>query len=400
MAKPTISKAKRFNAKKTTPIVVEKPLPALGIDSIQYEKYVESMIDIFKVQSKSGKEERMIKYVLDYIDKNYPDAIIGRDLKGNVYITKGSAKTYPCVIAHLDTVHRIIDDDNYFVRRDRDVLFALNRSNYSRTGIGGDDKVGLWIALQSLAINKDIKLALFVEEEIGCQGSGDADLDFFKDVSFALQADRKGIDDFVNSIGGVTMYSNKFSEKIKNVLEYWQRDEVNGGLTDVKSLASQEVEICMANASCGYYRPHTENEYVVCREVISTLFLFRDIIDEVYIDGRQWIFKRILSQSRSWGYGYGDYDYGGYNYGLGYNKAKKKPKVQEEFDFAPMSEDGYWKKNKKGIWEWVNLREETEEPEIPSVKSCPTCGSLQDYSKDVEGYYCHTCEIYDFNIKK
>ena len=99
---------------------------------------------------------------------------------GNLYAIKGESESYPCVAAHTDTVNAIEKD--YKLLQDDDVLFAVD-SNYNRLGVGGDDKVGVYIALEMLRKLDYCKAAFFVEEEIGCVGSKKADMSFFKDVT-------------------------------------------------------------------------------------------------------------------------------------------------------------------------------------------------------------------------
>ena len=62
---------------------------------------------------------------------------------GNIYITKGEAKNYPCVVAHMDTVHKIVED--LYVLQVGHKLTGFNRIKMEQTGIGGDDKVGIFI---------------------------------------------------------------------------------------------------------------------------------------------------------------------------------------------------------------------------------------------------------------
>ena len=66
----------------------------------------------------------------------------------------------------------------------------------------------------NLLREKVIKLAFFVDEEIGCVGSSNANMKFFDDVSFVLQADRQGYEDVAVDIYGIEMFGGEFFDKI------------------------------------------------------------------------------------------------------------------------------------------------------------------------------------------
>lgn len=197
--------------------------------------------------------------------------------KGNIYIIKGGGKSsYPCIIAHTDTVHDMAE--NLTVIEDAGELFGYNRETKNLTGIGGDDKVGIFIALEILNSLDSGKVAFFKDEEIGCHGSNLADVKFFKDCNFILQFDRKGNTDFVTNAAGEQLSNKLFQDAVKPYLiKYNYNFCPNGGLTDVAELKSKGIEVSMANISCGYYNPHSDNEYIIIADVINAYNLGLDI---------------------------------------------------------------------------------------------------------------------------
>ena len=64
--------------------------------------------EVLSIQSVSYDQFRMFAYIVRQV-KQIPDTIMFID-DGNLYITKGYAPTYPCMVAHMDTVHDITDD--------------------------------------------------------------------------------------------------------------------------------------------------------------------------------------------------------------------------------------------------------------------------------------------------
>lgn len=219
---------------------------------------------------------------------------------GNIYATRGGAETYPCIVAHTDTVHDIVDNFQIFELNDR--LFSIDGDNMERCGIGGDDKVGVFVALEVIKKLKVCKVAFFRDEEIGCVGSKVADMTFFTDVEFVLQCDRQGYEDFVNEIYMNRLFDDKFSLLISDTLKKYGRKESTGGMTDVQQLVKNGIGVSVANMSCGYYEPHDELEYIVISEVDKTL----DMVLEICALAKGSIWDVADSERNT-------YDYGNYN---------------------------------------------------------------------------------------
>ena len=85
----------------------------------------------------------------------------------NFYVTKGQASVYPCLVAHTDTVHPLLPAERYAVRDYDGVFSAYDPINGIPAGIGGDDKIGVFIALYFLRHLPAVKAAFFCDEEIG-----------------------------------------------------------------------------------------------------------------------------------------------------------------------------------------------------------------------------------------
>jgi hypothetical protein len=50
-------------------------------------------------------------------------------------------------------------------------------------------------------------------------------------------------------------------------------------MTDVETLKNKGVNLCMLNISCGYYNPHTDNEFTVISELQNCLAFVENIIE-------------------------------------------------------------------------------------------------------------------------
>tara|TARA_R110000851_G_scaffold330328_3_gene503054 strand:- start:1019 stop:2206 length:1188 start_codon:yes stop_codon:yes gene_type:complete len=250
--------------------------------------------DVMSVQTTSYGTKMMNYYIIDFV-KDIPNCVLYKN-QGNLYVTRGQADLYPCVVAHTDTVHDIHDE--FHVKRHKDVLYAINQ-DYRRVGIGGDDKVGIFVALEVLLSNPICKVAFFRDEEVGCVGSTLADMEFFDDVSLVMQCDRQGYKDFVSNIFYTDLYDSKFREAVNPILSLHGKVESDGGLTDVYQLTENGLGVACANMSCGYYDPHSDNEYIVISEVYSTCNLVKDIVTS--LGDVKWEISQIERNSYSGG---------------------------------------------------------------------------------------------------
>ncbi len=233
--------------------------------------------NLYKVSSPSGQERTMRKFIMDYCQKQPFDVTIVKDKTGNIYLTKGEDKTYPCVVAHLDEVHR--QNRNKEIVMHQNVILGIDRKAMKPTGIGADDKNGIWVALNLLTTEKVLKCAFFVSEEVGCIGSARADMNFFSDVRFVLQCDRRNANDFISTASDVELCSKAFYERCE--ASKFGYKMTNGLQTDVVSLKEKGLNVCAVNLSCGYYNPHQENEMTRFDELQNCLALCEHIIQTV-----------------------------------------------------------------------------------------------------------------------
>lgn len=231
---------------------------------------------LYAIHSPSGKEEKMIQFLIYYI-KSLPGEIkFGKDNYGNLYAWKGESKTYPCIAAHLDQVQRIHSKDFKAIET-RDLIFGFSPCNHQFEGVGADDKNGIFIALEALKKYDCLKVVFFREEEIGCNGSSHAEMSFFDDCRFVIQCDRRGNSDLITSIGCTDLCSERFIQDIDP--EKWGYKEEQGMMTDVETLKENGLSVSAVNMSCGYFNPHTDEEITVKRDLEKCWRLVQHIIE-------------------------------------------------------------------------------------------------------------------------
>lgn len=235
---------------------------------------MELLQKLYKISSHSGHEKAMQKFIMDYCKENITELTIVKDKIGNIYVTKGEDKTYPCVVAHMDEVHKKNKDKEIIAHNN--VLLGIDCKAMKQTGIGADDKNGIWVALNLLKTEKVLKCAFFVGEEVGCVGSHQADMTFFDNVRFVLQCDRKNGGDFITNASGVELCDKDFFERCEAAKFGYK--VTNGLQTDVVTLKEKGLKVCAVNMSCGYYNPHQDSEMTRFDELKNCLALCEHII--------------------------------------------------------------------------------------------------------------------------
>lgn len=321
------------------------------------------LLEILSIQSETYNSVDMENFIMRKLEEMKIDYVVDN---GNIYAAKGVGPTYPCIVSHMDTVHKIIPQDHFKIMHDDYCAMGFDRGLNMPSGCGGDDKVGIFICLTMLQYLDDVKVVFFRDEEVGCLGSGEAFMGFFDDARFVLQCDRKGNKDFVNNIFGLDLQSKTFGKDVSTIIEYYGYEFSDGGMTDVYQLAMDGVGVSVANMSCGYHNPHSDDEIVVFDEVENCMNMVYDIMitmTETYLHKAE----------KSYGYATGSY--GGYG---GYGK----------YDDKYSSWDTYY-----DSWlEGPALKKD----EVNDVFLCEDCGNVTnteeaEYIADFNAIVCKQC---------
>lgn len=247
------------------------------------EYWYNKLLDLLIIQTNSENEKLMILYLNKELKRLKIPYYI--DAAGNVIVTKSGTKDvskgkvdiYPCVTSHMDTVHDFVD--NFKIYKDIDdnnMLFAMN--NKERVGIGGDDKCGIFVCLYLLEVIPQIKVVFFSREEIGCKGSTNINKEFFADCRYLIQLDRKGSKDFIQTYYGDKTISHEFASEIGLIKKKYKYKNQVGTVTDVMKLWKRKVGVSCINLSCGFYKPHTNYEYISINDLWHSVKFTEEII--------------------------------------------------------------------------------------------------------------------------
>ena len=284
----------------------------IALDKI-YKDELQLLFELFQINSPSKNEGKMKKFIRTFCKIN--NIKCKKDKKGNLYLKKGKGLR-PCLVAHLDNVF----DNKADVLPtcvDGDTIIGYDTKKMKQCGLGADDKVGIFIILKAMLNYENIKAVLTVEEEIGCLGAAEVNLNFFTDVCYVLQADRKGYGDFVTTADtsrydDVELSSSEFIDVCKPVISSFDFKEANGGSTDVVRLKEKGLDISVANISSGYYDPHNSTEYISCKQVVCVLNMVYELID--YIPKKKYSHTAKLTKKATYSWG-GTYKGGYGNWG-------------------------------------------------------------------------------------
>jgi len=255
--------------------------------NIKLKDVKNELVELFKIQSPSKKEDAMQIYLLDKLCELGINAWM--DKKGNILGVKGDVadgEFVPCMVAHMDTVFEF--EENIFInfeyekKLDDYKIYATTKSKGKDyfTGCGFDDKNGIWIALKMLEKYPKIKVVFTVEEETGGAGAEAVNMEFFSNVGYCIQCDRRGNSDLVTSIMG-DICSQEFLDVITPEMQQFGYKEVMGMFTDVEVFSSKNIGVSCVNMSCGYHNPHTDKEYTMFSQLINTLNFVDALIEKL-----------------------------------------------------------------------------------------------------------------------
>ncbi|MBT0612770.1 hypothetical protein [Campylobacter hyointestinalis] len=205
---------------------------------------------------------------------------------------------------------------------------------------GGDDRAGVYIALQLIKAKKPFAFGFFKDEEIGCLGSSalSSYINSLDSVTAFIGLDRRGADE-------VATYGHDNKELI-NIFESKGYIEAVGSVTDASKLSALSNKgLACVNLSVGYYNEHTKKEVLNTTAMNRTLKVLKNLDISLFnkpfkakpILGKGLRFVSIHDEPIGW-----DYYTEGYNHAmeLGFDKAleilddESLFYADEEFDTA------------------------------------------------------------------
>jgi di/tripeptidase len=257
------------------------------------ERNYQLLKDVLSVPSKTYKEEQMVQFLIDWLTENNINHTVDEHL--NVYATKQTGELpedfmFPCVVSHTDTVHNldsinVVEEQLKNAQGEIKLSLKAYNNDGNPTGIGGDDKCGVYACLELLKELPNLKAAFFVSEETGCHGSRKANKSFFTNVGYAIQFDAPENWMITERCWGTTLFDRKsdFFTHCDNVLKESFPSKMkyfSHPYTDVYAL-KESFDFSCINISIGYYDYHTKNEYVVVDDVYNGIEVGKKMIENL-----------------------------------------------------------------------------------------------------------------------
>ena len=210
------------------------------------------------------KAERVgIHHLLKYFKKEDMDY----DQWGNIYVNfKKETKGTPIMVAHTDNV--LTGERVPVMTLDGRRIFGGNG-----VGIGFDDKAGIICAIEiwKRMHKRGMRIIFTADEEVGGIGARHVPENKLKDAAYMVEMDRRGRNDVID-ISGVTRLA---SEEFVKIWEDLGFKRATGTFTDLNEFKQTVPQVNMVNLSCGYYKAHTDDEYLEIEE-------FETNVDKIY----------------------------------------------------------------------------------------------------------------------
>jgi len=247
--------------------------------------------EVLSVPTKTYKEGMMVEFICNWLQENNIPHFV--DEMMNVYATKQTGENveyFPCVVSHTDTVHNldsinVVEEQLLNAQNEEKLSFKAYNDHGRPTGIGGDDKCGVFACMKMLQETNDIKAAFFVAEETGCHGSIKADEGFFSNVGYVIEFDAPenwmvtqfcfGQELFERDSEFFSVCDSILTESTNNRQEYMVHP-----YTDVWALRQRFDFMCI-NFSIGYYDYHSPNEYVVLEDVFTGIEMGKQMVERL-----------------------------------------------------------------------------------------------------------------------
>lgn len=200
------------------------------------------------------------------------------------------------LVAHLDTVHEKLPNMIVYDQT-QDIISSPN-------GIGGDDRAGVYMIFEILKLF-NCSVLFCEDEEIGGIGAGKfakSELASELHFNYIMEFDRANANDAV-------FYSCANDEFEKFITKDFYKTNY-GTYSDICDVAPA-LGCAAVNLSCGYYKAHTKDEYVVLSEMENSIRAACDILARTSHDDK---FEYVEDESvyDNWT-GYGYYGYRNYS---------------------------------------------------------------------------------------
>ena len=200
--------------------------------------------------------------VFDYFQTHhsYDNMVVHPD---NDYLYLENKHSPVCLVAHADTVS--------LGEKVKPIEISGNITNKHIGILGADDRAGVALVLEVLDSGFSPNILITNHEEIGGFGAtefceNNHNLDHIK---LFIELDRHGLAEYVNY--------NPLPDKTHRFLSNIGLIHAIGSFSDIKILTDR-TGIPSFNLSCGYYREHTDDEYLSIKDYVLSFQILKSIL--------------------------------------------------------------------------------------------------------------------------
>ena len=222
--------------------------------------------ELYLIHSPSFREYQMS----DFVQARLKEIGVPFEVEKSGLIYGFNSQDKPLLSAHMDQVQRLPC---------REVLVRAGGSILcSETGLGADDKNGIFIVLEMLRlVDKNLNFIFSVQEEVGSpvleqflSRSGIEDLN----IPYALVFDRKGWGDIIGS------HNHYCVKDLENDIA-----DLGFGYSPAMGVFSDADMLCnyvsCVNLSCGYFSAHSAEEFTVVPALVNAFELGAAIVSKL-----------------------------------------------------------------------------------------------------------------------
>lgn len=204
----------------------------------------------------------------------------------NTLFTRGKPKV--CLVSHTDVYRDHYAFDNEIKKmiptptiKDKDGRKIIQDLN-CKVQVGGDDRLGVAIALwTAFNSDKDLSILLTTDEEVGLLSAKEVKFKELNGFDLLIQIDRGNyVNQIVSEIRDVQLCDDKMMQFLLDESEKisLKRKEVVGYGTDVFIIKKNKMCKNAVNLTCGYYKGHSEIEYIDIEEARDTSTYVKHIL--------------------------------------------------------------------------------------------------------------------------
>lgn len=255
---------------------------------------IKLLTKLYTTHSPSKREDAMVEVVaneLDTLKIKYQT-----DVYNQIYrIIDGK----PLLCAHLDQV-QTLKCDKVMSIKNRIMGFT---SSGLLSGLGADDKNGIFIILNLLAKFRDISFIFSTNEECGGYLHHLTEKINLSSTPYALVFDRKGFEDI---IGTANQYCCDDLEQSISILSgKLKYKPADGIFSDCDELSKH---VPCVNLSAGYYTAHSKDEFTKPSEIFRAIQLGETLLENLPRKNRPFeLAEQFEVADTSYAYGYGEY---------------------------------------------------------------------------------------------